>query len=92
MTPRESVLLQERVNADEVLLAAIQRHRGGESLEALCLRFARARPKSVEKALAMLTADMQWRDSYVDGLASETAAEVLGGADALAQYLSLIHI
>lgn len=55
--------LQESIEADAELLAAVERHRGGESMLAVCVRFARARPGSHAKAFAFLSEDMKWRDA-----------------------------
>mmetsp|Transcript_35716 Transcript_35716/g.83038 ORF Transcript_35716/g.83038 Transcript_35716/m.83038 type:complete len:376 (-) Transcript_35716:84-1211(-) len=76
----EAGSLLAAVRADPQLFIAVQRHRGGESLLALCTRFSRARPRSTARALAMLTADMKYRDELgVLALARQPACQVLAG-------------
>ncbi|EOD42177.1 hypothetical protein EMIHUDRAFT_194943 [Emiliania huxleyi CCMP1516] len=72
------VALLAAVNGDERLVESIERHRFGESAEALCARFARARAGSLPKALAMLRRDMERREErgFAD-LRAMSAAQVL---------------
>jgi len=79
--------LHRLVAADDSLLAAVHRHRGGESLDDVLLRFTRARPKSTAKALAMLSADIEDREQNSTlELAASPGASVLGGKAMAAQY------
>mmetsp|Transcript_15640 Transcript_15640/g.40283 ORF Transcript_15640/g.40283 Transcript_15640/m.40283 type:complete len:761 (-) Transcript_15640:121-2403(-) len=72
--------LQRMVSDYAALRMAVERHRKGENFEAFCLRFVRARPRSVAAALAMIEADMEWRDSE-----AILALATMQGKDVLAQ-------
>mmetsp|Transcript_151181 Transcript_151181/g.384235 ORF Transcript_151181/g.384235 Transcript_151181/m.384235 type:complete len:364 (-) Transcript_151181:232-1323(-) len=85
-----AALLQQRVETRPELLALVEQFRGGESLRALCVRFVRARPKSVDAAFDMLSADMEYRKERGVGFARMTATEVMvgeiDGASLLQEY------
>ena len=84
--------LHAAVLQDSNLAAAIERHRGGEAALALCARFAAARPDANAKSLAMLRADMEYRDATsMLGLRSMAADQVLS-ADSKAGGLSCLAI
>mmetsp|Transcript_41438 Transcript_41438/g.109277 ORF Transcript_41438/g.109277 Transcript_41438/m.109277 type:complete len:365 (-) Transcript_41438:201-1295(-) len=72
-----AALLQQRVETRPELLALVEQFRGGESLRALCVRFVRARPKSVDAAFDMLSADMEYREKRGVGFARLTGEEVM---------------
>jgi len=74
-----AALLQQRVMARPELLAVVDQFRGGESLRALCVRFTRARPQSLDAAFHMLSSDMEYRKDRSVGFARMTAEEVMPG-------------
>lgn len=70
--------LRSRLEAQPDLMRAVERHRGGESFEAVCVRFARARSASADAAFDMLKADLDHRNELVaSGLLTASAANVL---------------
>mmetsp|Transcript_151183 Transcript_151183/g.384243 ORF Transcript_151183/g.384243 Transcript_151183/m.384243 type:complete len:376 (-) Transcript_151183:225-1352(-) len=75
-----AALLQQRVETRPELLALVEQFRGGESLRALCVRFVRARPKSVDAAFDMLSADMEYRKERGVGFVQMSAEEIMVGS------------
>jgi len=70
--------LFKKLEANQEVLRAAERHRGGESLEAMTVRFSRARPKSTSAAYNLLREDLADREEFLrSGLLTNSAANVL---------------
>lgn len=77
-SPKVQAVRQE-IEADPDLLTAAHAHRGGESLNALCARFAHA-SSSVSAAVTLLANDLRYRDTErILELSAMTPGAVLSG-------------